>query len=394
MPVLSTVAMIAPAVLTGLFITATTFPETTMIPWRPKMVDLEVYLLAGEAVRAGADPYDLPNDLPFLYPPFAALLAVPLSMVPVMSLEVAWAVANTLAVLAIMYRLGVQGWKLALGAPAVIYFVEPVQQSMAFGQVGIFLVAMVVLDLVPGPRWFDWLGRRRAWAGWVTGLASAVKLTPGLFMVHLWFVGKRHATVVSAVSFLVVTVIAAVIVPRLSIDFWTGLATGDTGLGDSIIYSSNQSIMGTWLRMFGTGSLAKLAALALSAAIAVLGVLAAVRWHRRGEPVYALCLVGTASLLASPVSWSHHFVWVVPMGLALLAGPKQLWLRLVTLVWVGWVAAAPFKRLPNGGNIELTYPWTRQVLDSAGSGLGVIVILAAAAATFGRRRTDLLTAPV
>ena len=88
---------------------------------------------------------------------------MPVSLLPVVALEVAWGVANTLAILAIMYRLGVRGWKLALGAPAVIYFVEPVQQSMAFGQVGIFLVAMIVLDLVPGPRWLDRLAARHAW---------------------------------------------------------------------------------------------------------------------------------------------------------------------------------------------------------------------------------------
>lgn len=379
-------ATILPALLTGLFVTATSFPDTTMVPWNANMVDLEVYRLAGETLRQGADPYALPGNLPFLYPPFAALLAVPLSLLPLIGLELAWAVANTFAVLAIMYRMGVQGWKLALGAPAVIYFVEPVQQSMAFGQVGIFLVAMVVLDLVPGPRWFDRIAGRRAWPGWITGLATAVKLTPGLFSVHLWLVGRRRAALVSIAFFLVVTLVAAVIDPGLSLGFWTGLAAGDTGLGDSIVYYSNQSVMGTWLRLFGVGALAKLCALAACAVVAALGVVTAVRWHRRGEPVFAICLIGVTSLLASPVSWSHHFVWVVPMGLALLTGPSPRWLRLLTLVWVGWVAAAPFKRLPNGGDVELAYTWNRNVLDSAGTALGVLVLLAALAATFASAR--------
>ena len=123
-------------------------------------------------------------------------------------------------------------------------------------------------------------------------------------------------------------------------------------------------------------------------------MLVGVRWHRRGQPVFAICLIGTTSLLASPVSWSHHFVWVVPMGLALLTGPPQRWLRLLTLVWVGWVAAAPFKRLPNGADVELAYTWNRNVLDSVGTALGVLVLVAALAATFVSARRVSLDQPV
>ena len=34
----------------------------------------------------------------------------------------------------------------------MVFFVEPVSETLAFGQLGIFLVALVVLDLAPGPR--------------------------------------------------------------------------------------------------------------------------------------------------------------------------------------------------------------------------------------------------
>ena len=46
------------------------------------MVDLDVYVEAGRVPVAGGDFYRLPGPLQFLYPPFAALLAVPLALLP------------------------------------------------------------------------------------------------------------------------------------------------------------------------------------------------------------------------------------------------------------------------------------------------------------------------
>ena len=68
---------------------------------------------------------------------------------------------------------------------------------------------------------------------------------------------------------------------------------------------------------------------------------AAVVWHRLGEVRLAVILCGVAGLLASPVSWLHHFVWVVPLALA--------WLELVArpaaghpdwLLVLGWGSSA------------------------------------------------------
>ena len=65
-------------VLMALWVGATSFPGGTALPWRPVMVDLDVYRLAGRVLLDGGDFYQLPGPLPFLYPPFAALLALSL----------------------------------------------------------------------------------------------------------------------------------------------------------------------------------------------------------------------------------------------------------------------------------------------------------------------------
>jgi alpha-1,2-mannosyltransferase len=73
---------------------------------------------------------------------------------------------------------------------------------------------------------------------------------------------------------------------------------------------------------------------------------------------------GVAGLLASPVSWSHHFVWVVPLAVVLLDKTLPTLTRVSGWVFVGWVTAAPFKRLPLGHAIELSYHGWQRALAS------------------------------
>lgn len=383
-------------ILVALYVSSTSFAGSSFIPWRPLMVDLDVYRRAGQVVLQGGDIYNLPNSLPFIYPPFAALVAVPISLVPGVVAQVGWVIANVIALMAIMYRLGVRGWQLSLITAAVVYFVEPVNQTLAYGQVGIFLVALVVLDIVPGPRLL--LGgsseRRLLGEGVLTGLATAIKLTPGLFMIYLLAVGKRRAAVTTVATIAVVTLLAAVILPKESLGFWGRLAHGDTGLGNSVLYYTNQSVMGSWLRIFGMD--ASTGALAASAAVALLGVWAGLLWHREGKIALAVSLVGVAGLLASPISWSHHFVWVVPLAITIADRAVPTLMRIIGWLFIGWVVAAPFKRLRHGADLELTYNWREHLVDSTTMLFGLMLILASIGLALrqrsGRRAKQLVKA--
>jgi alpha-1,2-mannosyltransferase len=367
-------------VLVALYVGATTFGGGTFIPWRPIMVDLEVYRRAGSVLLAGGNFYDLPGPLQFLYPPFAAVLAVPLALLPATMVQIGWTAAGAVALVAILHRFGLTGWLLSLAGAAVVYVVEPVVQTLAFGQLGIFLVALVVLDLAPGPRVF---ARRLLPEGMLTAVAAAIKLTPAIFVVYLLVVRKFRAFWVAVATGIVITLASAAIVPAASYQFWTRLAHGDTGLGHSIIYYTNQSVMADIVRIFGLGPRPAIIGLVLSCAVAAAGVWAAALWHRLGDVRLAVNLCGVAALLASPVSWLHHFVWVVPLAMSLLeprpVSPRSLpfWYLALGWLFVGWIVVAPFMGLPNGADVELQWSWSQHLLASITTVVGLALLAGA-----------------
>jgi alpha-1,2-mannosyltransferase len=404
-------------VLMALDVGASTFPGGTTLPWHPVMVDLDVYRLAGRVLLDGGDFYRLPGPLQFLYPPFAALLAVPLAVLPLALVQVAWTVAGALMIVAVLHRWGQTGWRLSLWSTAVVFAVLPVSQTLAFGQLGILLVALVVLDLAPGPRALG--GRRRLPEGVLTGVAATLKLTPMIFVLYLLAVRRWRAAVTATATAGALTVLAAVILPRESLDFWSRLAQGDTGLGHSLIYYTNQSVYADFVRAFSLAPAGTVLGLLASAVVVALGVWAAAVWHRAGEVRFALALCGVASLLASPISWLHHFVWVVPLAFSLAelaapgaasprrprgAGPRgrlttkrpaetpttsgraPTWLLVLGWLFIGWVVVSPYRRLPNGGDLELAWTAGQHLLASVTAVLGVALLLAAA--LVGQRRSQ------
>ena len=368
-----------PPIFVALYVGATGFGGT-FLPWHSNMVDLEVYRRAGSLLLAGGNFYDLPGQLQFLYPPIAAVLAVPLALLPLTAVQIGWTAAGAVALVAILHRFGLTGWLLSLAGAVVVYIVEPVVQTLAFGQLGIFLVALVVLDLAPGPRVFS---RRLLPEGVLTAVAAAIKLTPAIFVVYLLAVRKFRAFWVAVLTGAVITLISAAIVPAASYEFWIRLAHGDTGLGHSIIFYTNQSVMADIVRIFGLGRAPAIVGLALSAVVALAGVWAAMLWHRLGDVRLAVNLCGVAGLLASPVSWLHHFVWVVPLAMSLLErrpiSPRRLpaWFLVLGWLFVGWIVVAPFTDLPNGADVELQWTWSQHALASVTAVVGLSLLAGA-----------------
>ncbi len=383
-----------PGLLAAVFIAGILIPGAQLWPWHPGMIDLEVYQRTGVMVLNGQDFFHVSDGLPWIYPPFAALLSVPFGLVNLQLAALAWLVICVVTLGALLYRLGLRGWPLSIGIAVIILAVEPVRETIGYGQLGILLVAAVCLDSLPGKHFFS---RRILPEGWLTGLATAVKLTPALIAVHNFFSGRRKPGLIAFASFCVATALGFILFAA-SLYYWNALARGETGVNGSFIFATNQSVLGVWTRLTGSSDHGML----LSVAVIGLGVIASIFAHRVGFTSLGICLAGLTSLLGSPVSWSHHYVWIVPIGIVLwrsaqnapwpgkrpesglslhskpesIPSPLPGWYRWFGLAYVAWVCLAPFKFLPRDNNVELSYAWWQQIVVNLGVVAGVALLIA------------------
>lgn len=290
-------------------------PGLQQIP--PYRIDLDVYRVGGQVFRDGGDLYgELPQlaqgaHLPFTYPPLSAQLFSLFTLVP-LAVASALITLATIAVLAYVVQLVLtrtcerpqrELWWLTAAVVAVALWFGPVRETIGFGQVNVFLMALVLVDVIRG--------RGRWWGGTLTGLAMAIKLTPAVFL--LYFVLRRDwrglaTAVVSALAF---TGIGHLLTPDDSARYWT-FAIRDPARIGGLAFTSNQSVNGFVHRLGFEDTAASVAWFVVSAAIG-LGI-AWVAWRllRSGHEVAAAVAVGHVALFCSPVSWGHHWVWAVP----------------------------------------------------------------------------------
>jgi alpha-1,2-mannosyltransferase len=360
-------------------------------------IDLEVYRFGVQAWLAGGDLYgDLPETagniaLPFIYPPFAALLMVPLAVVPWV---VAWAALlgiSTLSLGATLYVFARRLWpsggwggalsvaSLALplalavepgraidfdqpveGRPAL--GLEPVLQTIEFGQINLVLMALVALDcLVARPKWPR---------GMLIGIAAAIKLTPAAFVLFFLLRRDYRAAATAAVSGAVATAVGFVASPAQSWAFWSDPAGGVSGSP----FFTNQTFEAVLVRAGADGMTRTAAWLLLSAGLLALAAPAI----RRAPAPLALVTLAAVALLVSPTSWSHHWVWVAP---GLLVAAATAWAKrsatwaAVTLAMAAVFVIAPHQHIhPRGGEQELTWTPLQQLVDGTYVWFTVVLI--------------------
>ncbi|MDN5725087.1 MAG: glycosyltransferase 87 family protein, partial [Propionibacteriales bacterium] len=228
--------------------------------------------------------------------------------------------------------------------------------------------------------------------GALIGLAASIKLTPLLFLVFLGLLGRWRTVLVGTLSFALLTVIGAVFMWRGTVDFFTGLLGGDTKTSGPQ-YVGNQSLVGVSARLLGETTTATLVGLAVAAVVALASVLVAVHWWRRDEKVFAIGLCGVATSLASPLSWTHHWVWIVPLGIACLTSTQlPRWVRGTGAFLALWVAAClPLSLLPYGKGAADSYSALQQVIANLGPVLGVVIALGLAAQWLMARRAGTIS---
>lgn len=315
-------------------------------------VDLEVYLMGGRHAFS-ADLYRVltpDHQLPFTYPSFAALLFAPLTLLPFGLVEGAWAaaiVASLVASIAFSIRMvdrgvgAVAGWRWACVLSLPFLLLEPAFQTLTLGQVDLGLLFMVLWDL----GGFRRRGRRTLPEGVLTGFTAAIKLTPLVFVPYLLLVRRPRAALACAVTFLACQGLAFAVSPSSSWQYWSRYVL-DASRFPTLYLAINQSLLAALGRLAHT-SLPDGVSYAASALAAVLGLLLAAWACRRSSPALGIIACGVTSLVASPITWTHHMVWVIPVlvWLALAADrpPAGRWLAAgaAVLFW-----ASPVTRVP------------------------------------------------
>jgi alpha-1,2-mannosyltransferase len=351
---------------------------TLMLLHPAHFVDASVYRAEALALREGSDLYD---PLPVVhglstYPPFAAVVFLPLLLVPSDAIGVLSAVGNVGLLLGVCYLsldlLGVGRVDLHVAAPllaAVALWAEPVTLTIDFGQINLLILGLVLWDFG--------LPERSRWRGLGVGLAAAVKVTPGIFIVYLVLTGRLRAAAVAVATLLATVAVSTVLAPGSTWAYWTRHLFDLARVG-RLENSMNQSVLGWVVRSSHTVDAAA-ASPAITAVVLVLGTAAAVYCHRGLGDAWGVLVAALTALLASPFSWSHHWVWCVP--LIALAWYEARVLVLPTLV-VFWSYVAWW--VPHGDGVELRLTAAELALSGVYVAYAVLVVIGAVIAA--RRR--------
>ncbi|HEX6358943.1 glycosyltransferase 87 family protein [Actinophytocola sp.] len=316
----------------------------------PKLFgDVVVYRSGGAAWMHGIPLYtrEFPSLLPFTYPPMAAVLFSVLAMVPKVAAIAVLSVAGLVALSATTV-LATRTWLAGVLAVACALAIDPVRSTLMFGQVNLVLMGLVAADCL--------LPRTRYPRGMLIGIAAAVKLTPAFFV--LFFLVRRQYTpaVTAGATFAAVTGTGMLLAPADSVMYWHTTVFATDRIGGAA-FATNQSLRGALTRLDLSPSSVQITWLVLGVAVLAL----AWRGARRTDPVVALLVVAAAGLLVSPVSWSHHWVWVVPaLAVWMVRTGKRAWpLAMAAVFGVGQFF------MPNSDDRELAWTWWQHVVGNS-----------------------------
>ncbi|ORV72698.1 alpha-(1-2)-phosphatidylinositol mannosyltransferase [Mycolicibacter hiberniae] len=369
--------------------TALTMAALGYMTWRalgstPYHIDVDVYRMAAQAWRDGQPLYGQNwfqtqidgTVLPFTYPPIAAVLFAPLTWVSLGTATVVLTIVSTLllvvSITIVLTGLGVSvetspgcgpaWWRRAVVAAAIVAAAiwldaEPIWANFDFGQVNAVLMTLVIADCAP---------RRTYWPrGTLLGVAVALKLTPAVFVLYFLLRGDRRAAVTTVVSFLGATLLGFAMAWSDSWQYWTRTVTDTDRIGGATL-NTNQNLAGALARLPLGEQLRSLLWLAGCLVVLAVTVWAARRVLSAGEPILALVCVALFGLVVSPVSWSHHWVWMLPAVVvtAVVASRHRApVLGALSVIGVALMMRSPIELLPE--HHETGAAWWRQLAGTS-----------------------------
>ncbi len=298
------------------------------LAFRNYQVDIDVYRMGGQHLLS--DLYSVRfghSGLLFTYTPFAALLFAVFGLnLGIWPLQGVWAVANIVALAALLYlsikivvprlqRKEVVRWALLLLFPALA--LNPIFTTVGLGQINLVLCLLITWDLATDRR----IGTRTVPLGVATGIAAAIKLTPLIFVPYLIITRRSRGALHAVITFAACEAIAFLVTPGNSWTYWTKDVLNSKRAG-ALLYTSDQNLSSVFQRLHH----GPVSAVVLVPALVVIGaggLALAARAHRRSSVVLGLLVCATTGLIISPITWVHHLVWVVPVIIWLAAGADR-----------------------------------------------------------------------
>ena len=332
-------------------------------------LDFRIYMWGGHAVLDDSRLYlSLAYGHWFTYSPFAAIVFVPVAALPLAVARVLW---DLVSVAALGYSctliLKIAGYRpspiLIAGVVAAAMALDPVWETLFLGQINLILLALVLTDI-----WLVSRGSSSAAVGIGVGIAAAIKLTPAIFIVFFLLARRTKAAFVAAGAFIVCGLIGFLVAPHASTLYWEHLSHDTRRVGAP--YISNQSPYGTAIRIAeGQGHIGAWWII-IPLAFAVIGLTAAAALARREDWLGAAAVTGTTGLLVSPISWAHHWVWILPALVLLVRSGHRIAAAAGYLLF----AVAPFWFTPHAAGprrirIPLAADAPRQLLPDRRAGL-------------------------
>ncbi|ANZ39089.1 hypothetical protein BBK82_26455 [Lentzea guizhouensis] len=302
-------------------------------------IDLYVYwalaphVLDGDLYRV-TSPHSPPDfPLPFTYPPFGALVFLPLTwlfwgaaqwvfrLLSVLCLH--WLVR--VALRSVAPRWSPEWERRSLLWTAALLWTMPVFHTFEFGQVNLVLAACVLAAL---------LARGSRAAGIGIGLAAGVKLVPAISGLYFLATRRWAAALWSLGAFAASVGLGFLVNFSQAEQYWFTLL-GDPGRVGPVATAHNQSLRGALSRSLGYDvqmSWPWIVAGVVALVVALFALRAAVR---AGDALIGVLSVQFLGLLLSPISWDHHWVWVAPLLVWLVHARVVPWARISLLVlWV------------------------------------------------------------
>src|SRR5439155_719327 len=224
-------------------------------------------------------------------------------------------------------RYGRPRWSVVALAVPLAAATEPVRETLGFGQVNLLLALLIYADFVAlrnranraGPQAGTPVPARALRRWWATGatagvgvgLATAIKLTPGLFIIYFLVTKQWRAAATSAATAVGVTLLTFVVGGPETITYFTSVVT-DTSKVGAVDATANQALSGLLARLYDSPTTPTLMWLAFAMLILAVGLSRAKTAHAEGDELTSFTLVGLTANAVCPISWTHHLVFVIP----------------------------------------------------------------------------------